>query len=120
MTNWQPLQDHGDPILHDLTIVPLRPQDQADVKRLILAGLTEYWGQLDATKNPDLNNIGATFAQATFLVAWLPCREWITGCPMGLRGLRSTTFCALHWLIRERSAWRSPFSIRGSTRMEKF
>jgi hypothetical protein len=59
MTNWQPLQAHGDPILHDLTIVPLRPQDQADVKRLILAGLTEHWGQLDPTKNPDLNNIGS-------------------------------------------------------------
>lgn len=71
MTQRQPSQDHGDPILHDLTIVPFRPENHADVKRLILAGLTEHWGQLDPTKNPDLNDIGATYAHATFLVAWL-------------------------------------------------
>jgi GNAT superfamily N-acetyltransferase len=70
MTSRQPSQDHGDPILHDLTIVPFRPENQTEVKRLILAGLTEHWGQLDPTKNPDLDDIGATYAQATFLVAW--------------------------------------------------
>src|SRR5207247_9841338 len=47
-----------------------RPDNPIEVKRLILAGLTEHWGQLDPTKNPDLNNIGATYAHATFLVAW--------------------------------------------------
>ncbi len=70
MTPRQPAQDHMDPILHDLTIVPFRPENQIEVKRLILAGLTEHWGQLDPTKNPDLNDIGATYAHATFLVAW--------------------------------------------------
>ena len=70
MTPRQPAQDLMDSILHDLTIVPFQPEDQAEVKRLILAGLTEHWGQLDPTKNPDLNDIGATYAQATFLVAW--------------------------------------------------
>lgn len=70
MTPQQPSQNHGDPILHDLAVVPFQPENQADVKRLILAGLTEHWGQLDSTKNPDLNDIGATYAQATFLVAW--------------------------------------------------
>jgi GNAT superfamily N-acetyltransferase len=70
MTPRQPSQDHGDPILHDLTIVPFRPENQTEVKRLILSGLTEHWGQLDPTQNPDLNDIGATYAQATFLVAW--------------------------------------------------
>jgi putative acetyltransferase len=70
MTQRQPSQDHVDPILHDLTIVPFRPENQTEVKRLILAGLTEHWGPLDPTKNPDLNDIGATYAHATFLVAW--------------------------------------------------
>jgi putative acetyltransferase len=70
MTQRQPAQDHMDPILHDLTIVPFRPEHQAEVQRLILAGPAEHWGQLDPTKNPDLNDIGATYAQATFLVAW--------------------------------------------------
>jgi putative acetyltransferase len=70
MTPQQPSQDHGDPILHDLTIVPFRPENQTEVRCLILAGLTEHWGQLDPTKNPDLNDIRATYAQATFLVAW--------------------------------------------------
>jgi putative acetyltransferase len=70
MTQRQPSQDTVDPILHDVAIVPFRPEHQAEVKRLILAGLTEHWGHLDPTKNPDLNDIGATYAQAIFLVAW--------------------------------------------------
>ncbi len=71
MTTRQPSQDNVDPILHDLAIVPFRPENQAEVKHLILAGLTDHWGQLDPTKNSDLNDIGATYAHATFLVAWL-------------------------------------------------
>jgi GNAT superfamily N-acetyltransferase len=70
MTPQQPSHGHGDSILHDLMIVPFQPENQAAVKRLILAGLTEHWGQLDPTKNPDLDDIGATYAHATFLVAW--------------------------------------------------
>src|SRR5262249_25379984 len=70
MTQQQPSQDHGDSILHDLVIVPFQSANQAAVKCLILAGLTEHWGYLDPTKNPDLNDIGATYAHATFLVAW--------------------------------------------------
>ena len=70
MTQRQPSPDNGDPILHDIAIVPFQPDNQAEVQRLILAGLTEHWGQLDPTKNPDLNDIGATYAHATFLVAW--------------------------------------------------
>lgn len=49
---------------------PFRPEDQAAVKALILAGLKEHWGTLDPTKNPDLNDIAHTYANATFLVAW--------------------------------------------------
>ena len=60
----------GDSIRHDLVIVPFQSANQAAVKYLILAGLTEHWGALDPTRNGDLNDIGATYAHATFLVTW--------------------------------------------------
>lgn len=47
-----------------------RPSDQNAVKQLVLAGLEEHWGCLDLTKNPDLDNIAVTYAEATFLTAW--------------------------------------------------
>lgn len=53
----------------DITILPFQPEYQAEVKNLILAGLAEHWGQLDPTKNPDLNDIGLSYANAVFLVA---------------------------------------------------
>jgi len=53
----------------ELTLHPFQPADQAEVKALILAGLVEHWGVLDPTKNPDLDNIAASYAGATFLVA---------------------------------------------------
>lgn len=53
----------------DLTIVPFRPEDQTDVKTLVLAGLAEHWGQLDPAKNQDLNDIAAAYAQGNFFVA---------------------------------------------------
>jgi uncharacterized protein (TIGR00290 family) len=51
-------------------IKSFRPEDQAEVKSLILAGLVDHWGVLDPTKNPDLNDIAHSYAGATFLVAW--------------------------------------------------
>jgi putative acetyltransferase len=54
-----------------IEIVPFRPQDQDAVRVLILAGLEEHWGYLDGSKNPDLQNIAASYAQGAFLVAWL-------------------------------------------------
>ena len=57
--------------LDNITISLFRPEDQAQVKSLILAGLGEHWGTLDPSKNPDLNDIRSTYANATFLVAWL-------------------------------------------------
>ena len=41
------------------------------VKALILANLVEYWGFLDTSKNPDLNDIAHSYAGAVFLTAWL-------------------------------------------------
>ncbi|MFO7539959.1 MAG: GNAT family N-acetyltransferase [Chloroflexota bacterium] len=53
-----------------ITIRPFQPADQQAAKALILAGLTAHWGRLDPTKNPDLDNIAASYAGATFLVAY--------------------------------------------------
>jgi putative acetyltransferase len=54
-----------------IQITPFQPADQAEAKALVLSGLVEHWGFLDPTKNPDLDNIAACYANATFLVARL-------------------------------------------------
>lgn len=54
-----------------IDIKPFQPSSQAAVKSLILDGLVEHWGRLDASKNPDLENIAISYAETTFLVAWL-------------------------------------------------
>ena len=58
----------------EITLLPFQPADQAAVKDLILAGLAEHWGTLDPSKNPDLDDIAASYAAASnvgavFLVA---------------------------------------------------
>ena len=53
----------------EILIEPFLPEDQAAVKALILAGLVEHWGRLDASKNPDLDDIASSYAYGTFLVA---------------------------------------------------
>jgi putative acetyltransferase len=62
-----------------LTLAPFHPSDQAAVKKLILAGLVEHWGFLDAAKNPDLEDIATSYAEATFMVARLNDRIVGTG-----------------------------------------
>ena len=54
-----------------LRILPLQPENQDAIKALILDGLVEHWGTLDESKNPDLNDIATSYADATFLIAWL-------------------------------------------------
>ncbi len=54
---------------NDIVIQPFQPEDQPPVKALILKGLVDHWGVLDPTKNPDLNDIATTYADALFLVA---------------------------------------------------
>ncbi len=54
----------------EITILPFQSEYQSEVKELILAGLAEHWGAVDLTKNPDLHDIGFTYANAVFLVAW--------------------------------------------------
>lgn len=53
-----------------VTLFPFRASDQREVKELILAGLTEHWGQLDLSKNQDLNDIQSSYKNGIFLVAW--------------------------------------------------
>jgi len=61
----------------DIVVRLFQREHQEIVKKLILAGLTEHWGSCDPTLNPDLNDIAAHYASATFLVAW--CGEQIVG-----------------------------------------
>jgi putative acetyltransferase len=55
----------------EILIEPFQPEDQAAVKALVLAGLVEHWGRLDASKNPDLDDIASSYASGTFLIARL-------------------------------------------------
>lgn len=50
-------------------IRPFRPTDQAQTRKLILAGLKEHWGTLDPAFNHDLKDITKNYAEAVFLVA---------------------------------------------------
>ena len=67
------------PTQEEIRILFFQPENQAEVKNLVLAGLSEHWGTLDLSKNPDLNDIALTYAQATFLVAWQKNRIVGTG-----------------------------------------
>jgi putative acetyltransferase len=53
----------------NITIRPFQSENQAETKKLILAGLAEHWGTLDPSKNPDLDNISLNYADGLFLVA---------------------------------------------------
>jgi putative acetyltransferase len=63
----------------DLTIRPFQPEDQAAAKDLILAGLRERWKNLDPSRNPDLDDIAASYQPGAFLVAFLDGRLVGTG-----------------------------------------
>ncbi len=54
-----------------LVIRPFAPTDQAAARSLILRGLAEHFGTLDATLNSDLDDIGAAYPAAghVFVVA---------------------------------------------------
>jgi GNAT superfamily N-acetyltransferase len=65
--------------MDEVILQPFCPADQAEVKSLILAGLVDHWGVLDPSKNPDLDDIAAAYAGATFLVARLGRRIVGTG-----------------------------------------
>jgi GNAT superfamily N-acetyltransferase len=52
-----------------ITLLPFQPSDQPEARALILSGLVEHWGFLDASKNPDLEDIAFSYAGGFFLVA---------------------------------------------------
>jgi len=54
-----------------LALRPFQARDQAAARNLILDGLRQRWGKLDETKNPDLDDIAANYADGFFLVACL-------------------------------------------------
>jgi putative acetyltransferase len=54
-----------------LQIRPFCPADQLAVQQLVLAGLVDHWGALDASLNPDLNDIAGSYAAGLFLLGLL-------------------------------------------------
>jgi putative acetyltransferase len=56
-----------------------QPEDQTAAKTLILEGLRERWNALDPFKNPDLEDIGTSYARGIFRVAVLEGRIVGTG-----------------------------------------
>src|SRR3954453_18572858 len=51
------------------TLEDFDPADQSAVRDLILAGLADHWGELDASANRDLDDIASTYAAGRTLVA---------------------------------------------------
>jgi putative acetyltransferase len=50
-------------------ILELQPDHQDAVRAVILAGLEEHWGSVDSSLNRDLDDLAATYADGTVLVA---------------------------------------------------
>jgi GNAT superfamily N-acetyltransferase len=63
----------------DLAIRFFQPEDQSAVKALILEGLGERWGAIDPAKNPDLDDIAASYSGGCFRVAEMAGRIVGTG-----------------------------------------
>jgi ribosomal protein S18 acetylase RimI-like enzyme len=61
-------------------------RDQRAARELVLEGLGEHWGFIDASRNPDLDDIAATFASGHFACAWLDGALVGTGGFMVLEG----------------------------------
>jgi ribosomal protein S18 acetylase RimI-like enzyme len=51
----------------EITILPFHPEDQAETKQLVLAGMAEHWGKIYFSRNPDLNDIATSYSAAAFL-----------------------------------------------------
>jgi putative acetyltransferase len=62
-----------------IEIRPFRPDDQEPARDLILTGLEEYWGRLDESKNPDLQDIADSYQDGIFLIALLDEQIICTG-----------------------------------------
>ncbi len=54
----------------DTSIRPVQPKDAMLARQLILDGLEEKWGQLDLSRNRDLDDILSSYQDGLFLVAY--------------------------------------------------
>ena len=62
--------DAQDPAaIPDVVVRDLRTGDAAEVKALVLAGLEEHWGSVDASLNPDLDDLPAAHPGSRTVVA---------------------------------------------------
>lgn len=52
----------------DVEVSDFQPSDQDAIRSLILLGLSEHWGHIDGTLNPDLNDIGASYGHGRTVV----------------------------------------------------
>jgi putative acetyltransferase len=57
--------------LGDAQLSDFEPNDQDEVRSLILAGLGEHWGHVDESLNPDLVDIRASYGHGRTLVVRL-------------------------------------------------
>lgn len=57
-----------------ISIKPFESKDQEAVQSLIIAGLAEYWGEINPRSNPDLDDICENYKDAIFMVAWFDGR----------------------------------------------
>lgn len=72
-----------------IEIRPFRPADQPAVRALVLAGLAERWGILDESRNPDLDDLHASYVAAGGAVLVAEQRGVIVG--TGALAVRNVT-----------------------------
>ena len=59
----------GHATLEKIEIRPIRVREAHRARQLILTGLQEKWGDPDPSRNPDLDDIVASYSNGVFLVA---------------------------------------------------
>jgi len=62
-----------------IDIRPFNRAIQSAVRDLILRGLSEHWGSIDESLNPDLSDIAEAYASGHFVVAYIDRRLVGTG-----------------------------------------
>jgi ribosomal protein S18 acetylase RimI-like enzyme len=53
-----------------IRLEPFRPEAQGAARALILRGLGDHWGVIREDLNPDLDDIGRSYAPGYFVLAW--------------------------------------------------
>ncbi len=65
--------------MSEITFRPFRAEDQPIVRGLVLAGLGDHFGEIDETKNPDLDDIMITYVVPGHYVVVVERGEKIIG-----------------------------------------